>query len=213
MNEQPSQIHTPTSNNSMGDNPTPQADPLSNNPIFLEQYKLYVKMLESSNKHRMDTNTLFISINAVMVTFSSFFNKGNPQAPILVAVSGILFSIAWIILLVRHNKVNQARWNVIYEMEHHLPFNPFEREWKDPDKLGQEENSQSGKGKKKFYFPISLTEAWLPVGFMVIYVYIIQTGGFTSGVANLSDVVAELQDAVSKLTAALAEITRAGIGG
>ena len=181
--------------------------------VLLEQYKLYVKMLESSNKHRMDTNALFISINAVMVTFSSFFNKGNPQAPILVAISGILFSIAWIILLVRHNKVNQARWDVIYEIEHYLPFNPFEREWKDSDKLGQAENSQSGQGKKKFYFPISLTEALLPVGFMVIYVYIIQTGGFASGVANLSDVVAELQDAVSKLTAALAEITRAGIGG
>ena len=179
----------------------------------LEQYKLYVEMLDCSTKRRMDTNTFFISINAVMVTFSSFFNKGNTQAPILLAISGILFSLAWVLLLAQYNKVNKAKWDVVYEMEKHLPCNPFEAEWKDPKKLGQADGGQQEQGKKKFYFPISLTEALLPVCFCLIYAYIIKTGGFASGVANLTDAVAELQDSVSELTAALAEITRAGIGG
>ena len=181
--------------------------------IVLEQYKLYMEMLDGSTKRRMDTNTFFISINAIMVTFSSFFNKGNTQAPILLAVSGILFSLAWVFLLAQYNKVNKAKWDVVYEMEKHLPCNPFEAEWNNLKELGQSNSNQQGQGNKKVYLPISLTEALLPVGFCLIYAYIIKTGGFASGVANLTDAVAELQDSVSELTAALADITRAGIGG
>ena len=177
---------------------------------LIEQYKLYVEMLEGSNKRRMDTNTLFISINTIMVTFSALFNEGKvlTLGLKLVCGTGLLFSFVWYLLLVNYNAINTVKWAVVYEMESHLPCNPFEAEWKDPDKVGE----QHGKTR---YWSISKLEKLLPIVFAALYLvigYHAWKNGVSANATDLSETVTALQDAVSDLTAALAEIARAGLG-
>ena len=173
---------------------------------YLEQYKIYLEMLERSTQRRIDTNTLFISINTAMITLYSLFNKGNAQAVPVVALTGILFSLVWFSLLWAYNTVNKAKWRVVEKMEENLPCNPFHAEWNDSDTLGQ------GMKDKKIYFPISWLERFLPVIFLIVYV-VLWLNQDAENPANLANLVAALEDAVSDLTAALAEITRSGIGG
>ena len=173
------------------------------NQCLVEQYKLYVEMLEGSNKRRMDTNTFFITITALMVTVASLFSKGDMPAPALALVcgTGFFFSVIWYVLLRNYNVVNKAKWNVLNEMEAHLQCNPFESEW---PKMQHEK-----------YSSISVLERSLPIVFALVYVAIGLYGAF-KGKGNPSDLTATvtaLQDAVSDLTAAIAEIARAGIGG
>lgn len=168
---------------------------------LIEQYKVYLQMLEGSNKRRMDTNTFFISINGLMVTLTTLFNKGNTLALCLVCVTGLLFSWIWYVLLRNYNVVNKAKWDVVNEMEAHLQCNPFESEWP--------------KMQNEKYASISVLERRLPILFAGVYVAIFMVAVvFMKRIpAEFTTSVADLQDAISELITALADTTRAGIGG
>ena len=112
--------------------------------ILLEQYKLYMEMLDRNTKRRMDTNTLFISINVFTVTITSFFHKGNLKAVGLICLAGILFSVVWYYLLVNYNLINKAKWDMLYDLEKRLPAQPFAGEWEGPKAV-----KHPGKPKKK----------------------------------------------------------------
>ena len=169
------------------------------NRCLIEQYKIYLEMLEGSTKRRMDTNTFFITINALMATLTSLFNKGNILAIALVCVTGGLFSWIWYVLLRNYNVVNRAKWDVVNEMEAHLQCDPF--------------NSEYPKMLNDKYRSISVKERWLPILFAVVYVAIFVIAIVMNRThADLATTVAELQESVSELTADLARIALKGIG-
>ncbi len=174
------------------------------NQCIIEQYKIYLEMLEGSTKRRMDTNSFFISVNALMVTITSFFNQGNIPALVLVCVTGLLFSWIWHVLLCNYNVVNKAKWDVVNEMEAHLQCNPFESEWP--------------KMQNKKYASISVLERRLPIVFGVVYAAIGLYGAwfFFNGAANpvdLTAAIAEVNDSLGRVSFALAEIARTSMGG
>ena len=197
--------------------PTPPAS--DDKKTFLEQYKLYVEMLEHSTQRRMDTNTLFISIHTAMVTTVSLFNKGNGLALLAVGTVGIAFSLLWRALLINYNNINALKWGVVYDMEQFLPYKPFYGEYY--DKLGNHDKEVWREGnyrssEKRQYKAISRLEKALPWVFLVIYIVIAAYGGCcvyrtikgNVNTTDLAEAVANLQEAVSSLEAALAEITR-----
>lgn len=201
--------------------------------LVVEQYKLYMEMLDRSTRRRMDTNTLFISINALMVTITSLFNKGNTLAMCLVCLTGYLFSCIWYVLLCNYNIVNRAKWDVINELEHHLPCNPFETEYPIMKAQNPLPTVPEKKGKiselirelpkllfcffrdEKEYRAISKIERYLPGVFACIYliIFVVTLVNASSGSANLTTAVAEVNEAVAGVNAALAGIANAGIGG
>lgn len=204
-----------------------------NQHIILEQYKLYMEMLDRNTKRRLETNTLFISINVFIVTITSLFNKGNPLVLGLVCFAGILFSLVWYFLLVNYNVINAAKWDVLYNMEKLLPYDPFHKEWDSPDGVTYKpQNPESllsfckgffndlvslccDKGKNaKNYHSISELERNLPRIFTALYVvlFIIKAFSGDANSADLNESVAKVHEAVSALSATLAEIARAGLG-
>ncbi len=200
--------------------PTPDLSTSEKQNAFLEEYKLYVKMLEHSTKRRMDTNALFISIHTAMVTVVSLFNKGDGLPLLAVAIAGIAFSWLWRELLINYNTINGLKWDVVYDMEQFLPYKPFYGEWY--DKLSKHdtevwrEGNYHSEGNKKYKSISKLERDILPVVFILIYIaiggyglyFLISGGGNT---ANLAETVAKLQEAVSDLETTLAEITRSSL--
>lgn len=189
--------------------------------IILEQYKLYMEMLDRSTKRRMDTNALFISIHTVMVTIVSLFNRGNPWALLAVAAAGIAFSILWRALLIHYNTINRVKWDVLYDMEQFLPYKPFYAEyyeklkrtdkktWRSGNNIPAEENPQA-------YYAISRQEKALPwfFGFLyaiigIVAVYMIAKGGAN---ANLAAAIAEVNEAIAKVNDTLAKVGASAIG-
>ena len=126
------------------------------NRCLIEQYKIYLQMLEGSTRRRMDTNAFFIAINALMATLTFLFNKGNLLATALVCVTGLLFSWIWYVLLRNYNVVNRAKWDVVNEMEAHLQCDPF--------------NSEYPKMINEKYHSISVLERRLPIVFAGVYI-------------------------------------------
>lgn len=204
----------------MSKNPSIPEISAADKTAFIEQYKLYVEMLEGSNKRRMDTNALFISINAFMVTFHSLFNKGNALSTLLVCAAGIAFSVVWFALLKNYNVINGAKWDVLYDMEQSMPYKPFYSEWY--EKLGYPDDKPWRKGNNlpstqsspKRYSSISILESNLPWGFVALYVvmglYYLMNG---SEAVGLIPAIAEVNDSIASLNNTLAEMIRAGIGG
>lgn len=189
--------------------------------IILEQYKLYMEMLDRSTKRRMDTNALFISIHTVMVTIVSLFNRGNPWALLAVAAAGIAFSILWRALLIHYNTINRVKWDVLYDMEQFLPYKPFYAEyyeklkridkktWRSGNNIPPEENPQA-------YYAISRQEKALPwfFGFLyaiigIVALYMIAKGGAN---ANLAAAIAEVNEAIAKVNDTLAKVGASAIG-
>ena len=199
------------------------------NRLFLEQYKLYMEMLDRSTKRRMETNTLFISINALIITITSLFNKGDVWVWFLVCLTGYLFSCVWYILLCNYKIVNNVKWDVLYEMEKHLPSNPFETEWNKmkPDNWQEKSNpgfieriSKIGELLTAFFHDdqeykfISILERHLPVVFALIYIalFIVKCINGNSIPSDLTAAVAEVNDAIAKVNDTLAKVGVSGIG-
>ena len=185
--------------------------------ILMEQYKLYMEMLDRSTKRRMDTNTLFISIHTAMVTIVSLFNRGNPWALLAVAAAGIAFSVLWRALLTHYNTINGVKWDVLYDMEQFLPYKPFYAEYYEKLKRTDKKTWRSGNNippeeHPHAYYAISKQEKALPwfFGFLyaiigIVALYMIAKGGpnpsLTAAIAEVNKSIAELNDVLAKLGA------------
>ena len=188
---------------------------------FVEQYKLYVEMLEHSTKRRMDTNALFITIHTAMVTIVSLFNKGEWVPLLAVAVAGFAFSLLWRKLLAQYNAINSVKWDVVYDMEQLLPYKPFYSEWyeklKKPDKKTWRTGNNISETEAAPYISISKLERdILPRVFMGIYIAIGLYGAwafFNGGAnANLATAISDVNDAIAKVNETLAKAGASGIG-
>ena len=158
----------------------------------IEQYKTYLDMLNHSNEQRIATNQFFVAINVSLVTFLATIlehmfdsDSGNVSVLLLLlplpALTGYCLSRLWCFLLISYNTVNSSRWNVVYDMEKTLPYQPFQSEW---EKMEPYETNipkgflwlqqVSGISPKRYY-SISGTERKLPILFGGLYLIIIVT--------------------------------------
>jgi hypothetical protein len=128
---------------------------------LLEQYKLYVDSAHQISERRVHTATVFLAINSSLVAvfgvvLSSFgHHRWNAAKP----ATGVVVSGVWFRLVKSYKDFNSTKFSVIHELEAYLPAAMFKYEW-----------HVCGHGDPGKYRPLTHSEQWIPVVFMLIYV-------------------------------------------
>jgi hypothetical protein len=129
---------------------------------LLEQYKLYVESAQTITERRLHSANFFLAINSSLVavfgiTLSSF---GNHRWNGVIPLTGILVSIVWFRVVKSYKDLNTAKFKVIHELESYLPAALFKHEW---------QVCGWGSDPKK-YRPLTHSEQYVPLAFVVFYV-------------------------------------------
>ena len=106
---------------------------------LLEQYKLYVEMMDRITERRNQMNSFYISVlSGLLVIISLATNENITQfqnnefqlaALIAIGILGILLCITWRINIQSYKQLNSGKFRVISELEELLPFPCYNREW------------------------------------------------------------------------------------
>ncbi|MFQ5709604.1 MAG: hypothetical protein ACE5HO_19280 [bacterium] len=142
---------------------------MNDQEMILEQYKLYVEMADRISSRRAQTNKFYIGIlSGILALLSVLIEKDlltNHQAPVFLAVSllGIGLNILWYVNIRSYRQLNTGKFKVIHEMEQHLPFHCYDREWQ---LLG--EGAEKGK-----YLQLTRVEPFLPFILAIPYVLLL----------------------------------------
>jgi hypothetical protein len=138
---------------------------------LLEQYKTYVEMTDRGTTRRAHTNRLYVSLaSGLLALLSVVVSKddfaGIPTIVFLgVAGLGILLCILWFFTIRDYRRLNSAKFDVISEMEKHLPDQPYDREW---EILKEKKDGTGYFGLSKIEQCVSVLVAIL---FLVLFLY------------------------------------------
>ena len=136
------------------------------NEHLLEQYKLYVEMADRISERRMQTNKFYISLLSGLLALLSILvttEKFNQSLVfIVVSMLGMALCILWHVNILSYRQLNSGKFQVIHEMEQHLPFPCYDREW---ELLGE------GKEKSK-YLQLTRVEKYIPLILAIPYIFL-----------------------------------------
>lgn len=124
---------------------------------LLEQYKLYVELMDRVSQRRQHTNQFYLSlISALAGALIIFRNEQagyEPSLLVTLAVLGMLVSLLWWLTLTSYRQLNQGKFQVIDALEAQLPYACFKEEW-----------NVLGAGKKQsLYRQLTQIERLLPL--------------------------------------------------
>jgi len=136
---------------------------------ILEQYKLFVDMMNKISERRHNANTFFLTINSALITLMGITwpdpaSKDRLSTPnlvwhIIVGMCGVLLSAYWLSLIRSYKDLNAAKFRVINAIERLLPVRPYDAEW-----------AALGHGRKDWlYIPFTQTELRIPWVFMFLH--------------------------------------------
>lgn len=136
----------------------------------LEQYKLFVEMMDKVSERKQGTNSFFLAINTAVlsllgVSWSQSNLLLNDMWTIIIGGSGILLCTTWESMIQSAKTLNSAKFKVIHEIENQLPLKPYYAEWK---------VLKDGKDKKT-HIPFNKLETKIPWIFIVLYIAIVVT--------------------------------------
>lgn len=99
---------------------------------LLEQYKLYVQIMDNTTVQRGNTNKFYITVLSSLLAILTFFINNNFPEVLLIIISafGILLCYTWRRNIKSYKQLNSGRFKVIVEIEKELPFPSFTEEWK-----------------------------------------------------------------------------------
>ena len=132
---------------------------------ILEQYKLYVEMADRVSSRKVQIASFYTSIlSALLALLSITSNKDifqGSQSFVLLTVSilGLCLCLAWAANINSYKQLNSLKFKVIHEMEYHLPFPCYDREWQI---LKEDKNRRS-------YFRLTAVEKYSPIILAVPY--------------------------------------------
>ncbi|MCG8607195.1 hypothetical protein MJD09_19700 [bacterium] len=145
------------------------AEPMTEERVLLEQYKLYVEMADRVSSRRVQTNRFYVTLlSGILAVVAVIIEKNllsKVQAPILMAMSllGIFLNTLWFVNIRSYRQLNTAKFKVIHEMEKRLPFAGYDREW---EFLGR------GHDKSK-YLQLTLSESYVPCLLILPYLVLL----------------------------------------
>lgn len=129
----------------------------------LELYKLMVEMADRVSQRRQAANTYYLSINTLLIGGSAYLGTTtfSIRNTLLISVAGLLVCLYWRRSITSYKTLNEAKFNVINDIETSLVIQPYTREWSllDPD--------MDGKRHKPFH----QTEKLVPKVFTAMYVF------------------------------------------
>ena len=128
---------------------------------LLEQYKLYVQSAENVSARRVASNRYLLTLNIALAALYGIQSAGFGQSywTLLVPIIGIPISTLWSLIIKSHADLNGIKFEVIHELETHLPSRMYKYEW----------NLAEG-GKGKTYRAVTALERWIPILFIVLHV-------------------------------------------
>ena len=138
---------------------------------LIEQYKIYVEMADRISSRRFQTNRFYVTLLSGLLALLSLVVNINAFSSVLyvvfvaVGILGIALCILWYVNIYSYRQLNSGKFQVIHEMEQHLPFPAYEREW---------EILREGKEGKK-YRRLSKVEQYvafiLAVPYLILLIY------------------------------------------
>ncbi len=136
---------------------------------YLEQYKLYIHILDKTSTRRQKSNEFFLGINAAIIGILGYIEtKSTFHSPVLfifIPLVGIGICYSWYKIISSYKQLNRTKFRVIHAIEQHLPLALFETEWE-----------MLGRGKNRtIYNPLSQIERNIPIMFVLIYIAVIFT--------------------------------------
>lgn len=131
---------------------------------LFEQYKLYIESVEKTSDRRQHANNYFITINTALISliglsFQIKIFENLALVKLSLALVGIIICVIFWHLIRAYKQLNAGKFEVIHEIEQHLPLALYKHEWK---VLGE------GKDNKKYY-PFSHIELIIPRVFGIVY--------------------------------------------
>lgn len=147
-----------------------------NSFVLLEQYKLYVEMADRVSARRADTNKFYISLLTALLALLSIVIERNalPRFQnviiLVVAVLGLVLCYIWIINIRSYRQLNSGKFKVIHEMEQHLPFASYEREWELLAK-GADKGKYTRLSRIEQYIPMLLAIPYLLLLVYAVYLF------------------------------------------
>ena len=143
---------------------------------YLEVYKLHAELADRVSQRRESANRLYVSLLVgLMVFLAAFlrFGLGNTSERLVlvtVGVFGVLLAGSWLGVIRSYKQLNSNKFRVLHELEQHLAFRFFIREW-DPQSKGTKSNR---------YWKVTNVESPLPFLFGALFaglvVYVLLCG-------------------------------------
>lgn len=128
---------------------------------LLEQYKLYVQSAENVSARRVASSRYLLTLNAAFIALYGLQSAsfGQNYWTLIVPVTGVTVSLLWYLIIRSHANLNRIKFDVIHELEHHLPAEMYRYEW-----------YLVKKGKGKTYRTVTTFEQWIPILFAALHV-------------------------------------------
>ena len=98
---------------------------------LLEQYRIACVAADNVSTRRENSNRYLIALNTAIVALYGFQATGgaNPYLLIPMAIAGLAISLLSLAIIKSHRTLNQAKFQVILEIEKHLPAGIYAQEW------------------------------------------------------------------------------------
>ena len=127
---------------------------------LLEQYKLYVQSAENVSARRVASSRYLLTLNIALAALYGLQSASLAQSywMLLVPFAGIVVSTLWYLIIKSHADLNRIKFDIIHEIERHLPATIYKYEW---------QLAESGKGKT--YRAVTTIERWIPILFAVLH--------------------------------------------
>lgn len=128
---------------------------------LLEQYKTYVQSAENVSTRRVASSRYLLTLNIALVTLYGIQSEGFVQSywAILVPILGIPVSWLWYQIIKSHSDLNAVKFQIIHELEEHLPVALYAYEWQ-----------LAGEGRGTSYSAVTRIEKWIPIAFVVLHI-------------------------------------------
>ena len=134
---------------------------------YLEQYRIYLHIFNSTNDRRQKSNEFFLGLNTAIIGMLGYIETKNiaPHESVIFFVAplvGIGICFCWHQIIRSYMQLHRAKFQVIHSLERKLPAALYETEW---EILGK------GRDPKK-YRRLSAVERNIPIIFITLYVLI-----------------------------------------
>lgn len=103
---------------------------------LLIQYKLYVQMADKISQRREGANRFYVTLITSPGLILLIATQITPNTPLptlmttFVGGIGIILSAAWFYSIQSYKEINEAKFNVILDIEKKLSHKGFKKEWK-----------------------------------------------------------------------------------
>lgn len=138
---------------------------------ILEEYVMYVNLVDSSSDRRLTTNRFYVSILSLLLISIPFIGETSVLSRwptifglALISVFSIILSIGWYFSIRSYQELSSRKFAVVKEMENELPFQCYTRE--------EEYHPEGGLFYRAFHRQ-SVVEQLVPISIVVLHVILL----------------------------------------